>query len=711
VAERKVAQEMVTALPAAERLANLEKFLSKSYIKDPVYHATPKDITVFKPGGDDPTMSGRAIWTTTSKTNQPAQHNIGSKTAKYREGVNVMPLHGRAERPLLLDDPDMVGWAQDVFAGGSREFPELLPDKWLKEVKEAGYDSVILADPHKRGDPHEVIFFEPNQLKSALSNRGTYDINEAEIMKADGGLVYRADGGYVAPTNPFGRQASKQKKMREEQGLTPAGALLRGMGETKFGDLTNAMGERDYSVMDPASNAKPGREAEMQSYQDLGGAIGIGSDLLPFLAMFRGAGKTAQSSKEMLEGLKQRGIDRDRTWIRAKKEHDEGAPPAGTTLSRQPGDRKITKGNTKGGVWLTELMKTTESPEVANSYMGKTGYAIPVHSQKPDLVLDAKGQFWGDYFDDVGPKATFSNAEWEEAKANPNIRAIEIRNVFDPGGKHGGFPVDMPEEEMRKALTTNNLFLKKPFEGNVVSKYTDEPFEYRTGGYVTRADGSPKQGETAPAPRLTDLEKLKDESKQYSQYNDLMDFLASRQAVPEITQTYLGPSTGGEFTSGWGAPKNGKIEVNWGATPSTLVHELTHAADRQISHQASDLEERHRKETPIFDYIRGKTVLTPEEVRLAMGYRKLHYNPNKDYGDPARYPRQQLINKMAPEWSKKNYDYRSGDGELVAYGMGSTVPRRGYRAPLHVDPTMATEFSILLDLAQRAQKAKPPIKE
>ena len=32
-------------------------------------------------------------------------------------------------------------------------------------------------------------------------------------------------------------------------------------------------------------------------------------------------------------------------------------------------------------------------------------------------------------------------------------------------------------------------------------------------------------------------------------------------------------------------------------------------------------------------------------------------------------------------------------------------------SPLHVDPTMATEFSILLDLAQRAQKAKPPTKE
>jgi hypothetical protein len=184
-------------LPAAERAANLEAFLAKSQMREPVYHATPKDIKAFKPGGDDPTMSGRAIWTTTSKTNQPAQHNIGSRKAEFREGVNVMPLHGRAERPLMLDDPGMVDWAQEVFAGGSREFPELLADKWLKEVKDAGYDSVILADPHKRGDPHEVIFFEPTQLKSEIGNRGTYDINDPDLNKAQGGEVHAAKGGLL----------------------------------------------------------------------------------------------------------------------------------------------------------------------------------------------------------------------------------------------------------------------------------------------------------------------------------------------------------------------------------------------------------------------------------------------------------------------------------------------------------------------------------
>jgi hypothetical protein len=358
-------------------------------------------------------------------------------------------------------------------------------DRYAKTIKD------LVDESRSPGGFRKALRDELDLTGNMIRPEGIYErSNDRFIVRPPIELpeVY-ADGGYVTPKNPFGKQAAKQKAMREEQGLTPAGALLRGMGETKFGDPTNAMGERDYSVMDPASNAKPGREAEMQSYRDLGGALGIGSDLLPFLTMFRGAGKTAQSSKEMLEGLKKRGIDIDRTFYRAKKEHDPSAPPAGTTLSRQPGDRKITKANTRGGVWLTE------SPEVADSYMGKTGYSIPVHSQKPDLVLDAKGMLWSDYFDDVGPAAKFSNAEWEAAKANPKIKSIEIQNVYDPGGKHGGFPVDMPEEEMRKALTSNNLFLKKPFEGNVVGKYTGEAFEYKRGGYVTRAEGSPEEGE------------------------------------------------------------------------------------------------------------------------------------------------------------------------------------------------------------------------
>jgi hypothetical protein len=169
--------------------ANLKKYLSDSKIRERVYHATPENFSEFKPGGNDPRMSGKAIWTSTDPKRQPASHNIHTRGGNYKQGTNVMPLHVKAKNPLMLDDPTMIDWAQKVFAGGSREFPELLHPHHIDEVRKEGYDSIVLADPHKRGDAHEVIVFEPHQLKSAIGNRGTYDPNEPDITKAGGGDV------------------------------------------------------------------------------------------------------------------------------------------------------------------------------------------------------------------------------------------------------------------------------------------------------------------------------------------------------------------------------------------------------------------------------------------------------------------------------------------------------------------------------------------
>ena len=176
---------------AVGRDENLRKFLDTSKIKDRLYHATPKSFKTFKPGGHDPRISGHAIWLGTDPKYQPAMHHIsGGEHADFREGTNVMPVHVQAKNPLLLDDKDMLEWAQAVYAGGSKEFPELMPKAWADEVKK-DYDSIIHADPWKRGDAHEVIVFHPNQIKSAIGNRGTYDPAKADITKAKGGVVSR----------------------------------------------------------------------------------------------------------------------------------------------------------------------------------------------------------------------------------------------------------------------------------------------------------------------------------------------------------------------------------------------------------------------------------------------------------------------------------------------------------------------------------------
>ena len=174
-------------LPHKERQKNLRKMLESSQIKDRLYHATPSDIRDFKPGGLDPRVSGHAMWFSNDPTRTPAAHHIGSYD-NPKTGVNVMPVHVQAKNPLVIDDEGMLGWARDVYGEGSAEFPYLMPKKWRDKVVE-DYDSIILADPHKRGDSHEIIMFHPEKIKSAIGNRGTYDTNVADINKAKGGSV------------------------------------------------------------------------------------------------------------------------------------------------------------------------------------------------------------------------------------------------------------------------------------------------------------------------------------------------------------------------------------------------------------------------------------------------------------------------------------------------------------------------------------------
>lgn len=189
---------------------------------------------------------------------------------------------------------------------------------------------------------------------------------------------------------------------------------------------------------------------------------------------------------------------------------------------------------------------------------------------------------------------------------------------------------------------------------------------------------------------------LLEETAKYPQYGELVNYLTQREMMPPIEQRFLGSARRGQFReNGWGSkelPKTGVIEVNYGAGPSTVLHELTHAADKEL-------------DTQYYQAKYKKSDLTPQEQQFLDAYVKLSKNPTARNDNPAKWPRLQLANKLSPEWAKEENQYRATMGELPAWGMGSTVQRdRDYNPPLHLDPTMATEFLILMDLARRAKK-------
>ncbi|MEY2653769.1 MAG: hypothetical protein RLZZ524_797, partial [Pseudomonadota bacterium] len=156
-----------------------------------VYHATASDFSIFKPGGNDPSLSGLAIWMTPNKREQPAAHNINRNLAvgRFVSGARVLPLYASINRPLVSTD---ATWKSDFAQfGGS---PWTLTEQQVANLKAAGHDGVM---HYKNGKLVEVVAFDPTQIKSAIGNVGSFDPTNPDIRFAQGApdpdAILRAD--------------------------------------------------------------------------------------------------------------------------------------------------------------------------------------------------------------------------------------------------------------------------------------------------------------------------------------------------------------------------------------------------------------------------------------------------------------------------------------------------------------------------------------
>ena len=310
-------------LPAAEREENLRKMLEPSKIKERLYHATPEDIKFFKPGGLNPKVSGEAIWLSNDPKRTPAAHNIGSYD-NPRQGVNVMPVHVQAKNPMILDDETMLKWAQEVYGEGSREFPMLMPKKWREEVMK-DYDSIVLADPYKRGDSHEIIMFEPEKIKSAIGNRGTYNTDTADITKARGGLAM-ADGGKLV--KGLGKISKKLLANEAPKATAPAvpktlsaGDVVNGMlvrkdipnqssiGASLYDYSTHGVQEVPMSAFETVGKPKYRTVQEEQYTKELARQIQENKELNPLIVVKDAQGHYILEGAHRFDALRELGIE------------------------------------------------------------------------------------------------------------------------------------------------------------------------------------------------------------------------------------------------------------------------------------------------------------------------------------------------------------------------------------------------------------------
>jgi len=195
---------------------------------------------------------------------------------------------------------------------------------------------------------------------------------------------------------------------------------------------------------------------------------------------------------------------------------------------------------------------------------------------------------------------------------------------------------------------------------------------------------------------MADLNKFLQEAAALDpRVETLVAYLQQKSMVPNISIVpSLGGSTG-QFEYGQGLPPQGTVSIiprnKMEDALNTLSHELTHASERQILGQLYDPPSKGG------ELIHGQ---------FQDAYDKLYYKRKARATSPDKVPRKQMAERLDPKNAKE--EYRGSMGELAAFGVGNSGPGEGvYKGAPHLDPTMATEFMILLDLASRSNKVNP----
>ena len=171
--------DMKTAQRMVDAAAKKSGYITKGF------HRTAKTFTKFIPGGPGGKSqvwrtksgemrtlfgpSGRAMWFGSSPDNLPAYHNDPTGKGMVLKAILKNP------NPLQIDD-DTRDWARDIYADGSKEFPLLLSDEHIRNIRGDGYTGIEYWRKGKtaeKSSPDEMVVFNPSQIKSA--DPVTYD--------------------------------------------------------------------------------------------------------------------------------------------------------------------------------------------------------------------------------------------------------------------------------------------------------------------------------------------------------------------------------------------------------------------------------------------------------------------------------------------------------------------------------------------------------
>jgi hypothetical protein len=119
--------------------------------------------------------------------------------------ANILPVHVNATNPFDYEnqkhlDALRINLAKNADVRDAyKQVNNLMGGNWSEiespavqqAIKGMGHDSFWV----REGGQKNLGIYDPNQIKSSIGNRGTYDFTNPDITKAEGGLMHLAGGG------------------------------------------------------------------------------------------------------------------------------------------------------------------------------------------------------------------------------------------------------------------------------------------------------------------------------------------------------------------------------------------------------------------------------------------------------------------------------------------------------------------------------------
>lgn len=225
----KVLSEIEKAYQEAK--AAKANYLKDSQVKDVMYHGSPYNT----PEGDTLTEfnKGKGVGIhvgTQEQADNINKLNRGWNSEQYKGNAHILPLHINARNPLRVTDREANDPITLIRALHDKK---LITDEQRERIRQEGnknpglgvwrdtarnilqdlgFDSLVYENMVE-GAGDSYVLLNPNQLKSAIGNKGTFDPNETDIRKAKGGKVGRA-GKIMEELNKAYEEAKAVEKVK-----------------------------------------------------------------------------------------------------------------------------------------------------------------------------------------------------------------------------------------------------------------------------------------------------------------------------------------------------------------------------------------------------------------------------------------------------------------------------------------------------------------